>query len=199
MKNIKIAVTGGIGSGKTSVCEIIKNLGFPVFSCDEVYSELLRDEAFVCAVSELVGVLTAKKDGHTVIDRRAVSQKIFSNGELKKKLDNFTHPLIMKTLLSKMSAVGSGPVFAEVPLLFEGGFENLFDKIVVVIRPLESRIAAVEARSGMSRQEVFSRIKNQFDYEKISETAHTLICNDSDFEELKKRVSAALRDIVKES
>lgn len=197
MKNIKIAVTGGIGSGKSAVCEIIKNLGFPVFSCDEVYAELLRDEAFVQAVSELVGVLTSRKDGHIVFDRRAVSDKIFTNGELKKKLDNFTHPVIMKTLLRKMNAFVSGPVFAEVPLLFEGGFTELFDKVIVVVRPMEDRISSVEKRSGMSRQEVLSRIKNQFDYENYRETAHTLIYNDSDFEELKKKVSAALRDIVK--
>ncbi|MBO4555448.1 MAG: dephospho-CoA kinase [Elusimicrobiales bacterium] len=95
---------------------------------------------------------------------------------------------IIRSDIEKSGAILS---FIEVPLLFEGGFQDLFDGVIVIKRDVEERIAAIIKRSGLTRREVLLRIKNQFDYEKTDENAYTIICND-DLSSLEKKVMDAV-------
>lgn len=99
----------------------------------------------------------------------------------------------MNKLWNDMRAAEGNVVFAEVPLLFEGGYEGQFDEVIVVLRPTEERISALAARDGMSRREALSRMQNQFDYEKNKISGHTLLYNDCDFDEFKRRAAAVVR------
>ena len=74
MKNIKIAVTGGIGSGKSTVLKMISDLGYPVVSCDKVYADLLLDEGFVRLISDEMGVLPLIFGGRLTLDRKSVAK-----------------------------------------------------------------------------------------------------------------------------
>ncbi|MBR6736906.1 MAG: dephospho-CoA kinase [Clostridia bacterium] len=189
-RNLLIAITGGIGSGKSTVSKILKDLGYTVYSADETYAELLVCNEFVNDIHRAVGV-TPKCSG---LDRKAVSSAVFSSPEKLKALNEVTHPKIMKELLKKSS--GKGVVFNEVPLLFEGGYEKYYNAVIVVVRPEQERIKAVSVRSGITEEEVKNRIKNQFDYEKLNKVKHTIIVNDSSVESLAKKVESVLNEIL---
>ena len=118
----RIAVSGGIGAGKSTVIKLIKDEGYSVFSCDEIYKEILLDKEYVKIINETFeGVV---KNGE--IDKRALANIVFNDDFARETLDALSHPRIMSRLLDKMGNCEEDLVFAEVPLLFEGGYENLF-------------------------------------------------------------------------
>lgn len=158
--NIKIAVTGGIGSGKTTVCNFIKELGFNVYSCDEIYAELLNGGMLTDEISSAFGneILTDSK-----IDRQKLGQCVFNDGSKLKKLNEITHKAIFNEMFKRAENV-SGPAFFEVPLLFEGGYENLFDGVIVVLRDEDARINSVVLRDNLVAEDVKKRIACQYNY-----------------------------------
>lgn len=191
----KIAVTGGIGSGKSTVMKIIAEQGYCTVSFDEVYRELLDDERFVNDICDLVGVKPLIVDGKKTLDRHAVSERVFSDTKLLDKLNNFTHEKITKTAFNKGDLFDADIVFYEVPLLFESRLENLFDKVIVVMRNRAVRIADAARRDGRSVEEISLRAEKQFDYEKNDLSLHIVIKNDGDLKSLKQCVKKVLCEI----
>lgn len=157
----KIAITGGIGSGKSIVGKYIETIGYPVFSCDEIYKEIIHTPAYVAAIAECFPTAIVKEK----IDRKKISAIVFNDENALKKLNQISHPLIMRVLDERMNAQSFDLVFAEVPLLFEGGFENQFDHILVITRNKEMRIRDIVQRDGLSVLDAEKRISSQFDYD----------------------------------
>lgn len=189
--NVKIAITGGIGSGKSAVCKIIKEQGYPVFSCDEIYSELLTSPEFINKIeNEFKGVINS--DGS--LNRQALSDAVFNNDEALKKLNSITHPEIISAAFTKME--GSRLAFLEVPLLFESGLENLFDGAIVVLRDMEDRIISVTARDGIDRERVVLRIKKQFNYQNLDFAKYYVIHNDGNLADLEQKTAQILKKLV---
>lgn len=191
----KIAVTGGIGSGKTTVMGIIQSEGYGTVSFDEIYHELLYDEKFVIDICSIVGVKPKILNGKKVLDRAAVSEKVFNNHSLLEKLNAFTHAKITVAAFKKGDSLSKSKVFYEVPLLFESKLESLFDKVIVVMRDRNDRISAAAKRDGCLVEETALRAKNQFDYEKNDLSLHIVIINDGDIESLKSKVRKVLNEI----
>lgn len=190
----RIAVSGGIGAGKSTVIKLIKDEGYSVFSCDEIYKEILLDKEYVKIINETFeGVV---KNGE--IDKRALANIVFNDGSARETLDALSHPRIMSRLLDKMENCEEDLVFAEVPLLFEGGYENLFDGIIVVIRNQEERIHAVEQRDKTAKADVLARIATQFDYEakenqnKLNAPNVCIIKNEDTLDNLKSKLLKCL-------
>lgn len=196
MKDIKIAVTGGIGSGKSAVLEIIKDLGYNVVSCDEVYAQLLQEDDFVKGVSFEMGVKPIRVENKLFLDRKAISNIVFNDKRMLKRLNDFTHSEILKRAFSLYD---SGIVFYEVPLLFEGGYESKFDKVFVVVRDYEARVLSAMKRDNATRAEVERKIKNQVNYDKIDLSLHTIIENNHGIDELRLVIVNAIEEIKKES
>lgn len=190
-----VALTGGIGSGKTTVADILRGLGYRVFDCDKIYSEALNDGAVVREISKIVGVKYIVRDGAEQLDRKAVSAAVFGDANKLGRLNAYTHPLVMKRLFEQIERCAGGLVFAEVPLLFENGFERMFDYVIVVMRSRNERIKSAALRDGRDEQSVLDRIKFQFDYENFDGMGHTLIYNDSSLDELSVRVETAVESI----
>ena len=194
MAQLKIAITGGIGSGKSTVAEIIKNLGYKVFSCDKIAHALYKTDA----VKEIL----VKEFGEEILNsfsrvcRKKLSKTVFKSKTKLKRLNELTHPLIIQDLFGKMNKA-KGVVFAEVPLLFECNMQGEFDKIFIVTRPIEDRIDAVVKRSKLKEEEVFERIKNQYNYENLPNIEHTIISNDGDLDNLYQTVKGVLESIEK--
>lgn len=182
--DVKIAVTGGIGSGKSTVCEFISELDYPVFSCDKIYAELVQDKRFVAKLAEELGEDIVRADGS--LDRGRLSAVVFGDAKKLKILDSITHPAIFKEMFAR--AEGKGLCFFEVPLLFEGEYRSLFDGVIVVLRKLESRIADVMRRDGLSKADICRRIDNQFDYDNGKLDGYYTLINDGNIDDLRVEV-----------
>ena len=187
------ALTGGIGCGKTAVSAIIRECGYPVFSCDEIYSQILKDKNFVSTLERQFGGVTLA-DGS--LDRATLSAKVFSDINSLKKLNAIAHPAIMDELFRRVRESSSNIVFCEVPLLFENGYEKLFDGVIVVMRPESARIKAVMERSGLTEEQVKARMAAQFDYSTIATDGYMVICNDDGLEKLSAQVKKILKEIT---
>lgn len=186
----KIAITGGIGSGKSTVCNIIKELGYPVYSCDKIYKELLAVPEFINRIADEFGQ-TAVVGGR--LNREALSAIVFGDGEKLKKLNSITHPAIMDMALKKMDSHALS--FVEVPLLFENGFQNLFSGVIVVLRGREQRIAAVTSRDNLLQKDVELRIKNQLDYDNFDFSEYYVIHNCGNLSDLRLKITDILKKI----
>ncbi len=193
MSNCLVAVTGGIGSGKSAVTNLIKELGYTVFSADEVYKNMLNDDGFFKGVLNSVGV---EFNGDKLKALKEVSSLVFTKKDALKALNNYTHPKIMQNMF-ELNASVDGIVFNEVPLLFEGGYQNLYNKVIIVLRDKQERIKSVAKRDGLSTREIEERIKNQFDYENNAIFKHTVIYNDGTENDLAEKVRAVVNEIVK--
>lgn len=169
----KIAITGGIGSGKSAVLHIFEEMGYPTFSCDEIYRDVIQSPSYIQKISEVFPecILEGK------IDRKLLAQLVFQNEEKLAILNAIAHPLIMERLSQNMDNCNGDTVFAEVPLLFEGNYENLFDKVFVVLRNKEARIQSVIQRDQISEQSVKNRINSQFDFEDPKNEIRLKNCN----------------------
>lgn len=208
MAEYSIAVTGGIGSGKSFASDIIKSLGYQTFSCDEIAKNMYDDENLKSAVINLFGEKIL--DGNGNISKKAIADIVFSDKIALKKLNDLTHPFIVKTLFDNIKNA-SGVVVSEVPVLFESGLQNDFDEVFIIKRDLKSRIDSVVKRSAMTEEAVTARINNQFDYEtglsaliKESENrlkaglfspVYTIIYNDGDSSSLKSSLLSALSKV----
>ena len=192
----KIAITGGIGSGKSTVSEIIRKMGYVVVSADKVYSELLLNEDFVKEICELMNISPIEKDGRITIDRKALSALVFSDKTQLSRLNDFTHPRIMDEIFRRSEGVES-LFFAEVPLLFERGYETEFDNVFVVRRQLDLRLLGTAKRDGKTEAEIRKVIDNQFDYEGNKSGYKSIIIeNNGTIHELEAEVSEAVKRLL---
>lgn len=192
----KIAITGGIGSGKSTVSEIIRKMGYVVVSADKVYSELLLNEDFVKEVCELMNISPIEKDGRITIDRKALSALVFSDKTQLSRLNDFTHPRIMDEIFRRSEGV-EPLFFAEVPLLFERGYETEFDNVFVVRRQLDLRLSGTAKRDGKTEAEIRKVIDNQFDYEGNKSGYKSIIIeNNGTIQELETEVSEAVKRLL---
>ena len=193
----RIAITGGIGSGKSSVLQCVQTLGYPVFSCDEIYSHVIKTPEYIQKISETFPTVVV--NGR--VDKKKLASIVFQNDKLRQKLNEIAHPLIMSRLYAEMDQSQSDFVFAEVPLFFEGGYENEFDAVIVVDRREEDRIRSVCERDSISIIEAKSRIHAQKRFYEWLQEEKTLplfiIENNSNCIELKAKTHKTIQAIVK--
>lgn len=184
----KIAITGGIGSGKSAVCRILKERGYPVFSCDEINRTLLSEKSYLDGLCALFP--TCVKDGN--LQKTALAALVFSDKEALETLNAYAHPRISERLQRDMDGAKK-TCFAEVPLLFESGMTKQFDGAIVVLRNKEERIRAVVTRDGLTAERAEARMKQQFDYNGLLPDGCLVIENDGDEAALREKVDEALK------
>ena len=184
----KIAITGGIGSGKSAVCRILKERGYPVFSCDEINHTLLSEKSYLDGLCALFP--TCVKDGN--LQKTALAALVFSDKDALETLNAYAHPRISERLQRDMDGAQK-TCFAEVPLLFESGMTKQFDGVIVVLRNKEERIRAVVTRDGLTAEKAEARMKQQFDYDGPLPDGCLVIENDGDEAALREKVDEALK------
>jgi dephospho-CoA kinase len=158
---MKLGITGGIGSGKTSVCKVFNVLGVPVFSADPEASRIMNtEEKIISGINNIAG---KNLYAAGTLDRMALASLIFNDPDLLKKVNSLVHPVVFKRFLEWAELQNSPYVIMEAAILFESGGTKFVDKIATVIAPEEERIARVTAGKKLTREQVLERIRNQMD------------------------------------
>lgn len=173
---LRIGLSGGIGSGKSTVAGILAKMGYPVFYSDHE-AKRLYDENPVLQ-KQLVDLFgpAIYRDGQ--LNKAFLSQQLFSNAELKAQVTALVHPLVRKAFEVWAQQQASDLVFNEAAILFETGAYKDFDATVLVTAPIETRIERVQKRDLISREAVLQRIANQWpDSKKMNLTTY-IITND---------------------
>lgn len=188
-QNRRYAVTGGIGSGKSFVCALLRERGYAVFSCDEISRELWKEPAYLDGIAERFPKCV--REGS--IDRKALSALVFSDGGALARLNAYAHPRILERLFLLMKDT---PVsFAEVPLLYETGLEGRFDGTIAVVRDREARKKAVAMRDGLSEEEIERRMNAQCGPKIYAERGAWILENNGSAEDLEQNLNALLAKI----
>jgi dephospho-CoA kinase len=160
---MKLGVTGGIGSGKTTVCKVFKALGIPVFSTDPEAREIMNtDKDIISKINSIAGKNLYSSGS---LDRMELASLIFNNRTLLEKVNSVVHPVVFDHF-KKWEARQTAPYFImEAAILFESGASKKVDKVIAVVAPEEERIKRVIGRNRLSREQVLERMKNQMDDE----------------------------------
>jgi dephospho-CoA kinase len=171
----RIGLTGGIGSGKSIVAQILITMGYPVFFSDKAGKELMVSNRKVKA--EVVELFGDKAYLNGELNRSWVAEMIFHENKLKEKLNAIIHPAVRHAFDEWSSQQKSPLVFNEAAILFETGSYRSFDATVLVTADEEIRIARTMKRDGIRREQVIARIKNQWSDEKKMKLADQIIVN----------------------
>jgi dephospho-CoA kinase len=172
---LKLGVTGGIGSGKTSVCKVFRVLGIPVFSADRIARDIMdSDEEIKQEINSIAG-RDLYYNGN--LDRMTLASLIFNNRDLLEKVNSLVHPLVFDHFTIWQKDQTAPYVIIEAAILFESGASKLVDKIATIVAPEEERISRVTQRSNLSRLQVMERMKNQLPDEARIRQSHYVIYN----------------------
>ena len=180
------ALTGGIGSGKSSALGFLREAGYFTLSSDRIVSELYEKRSVKKILKSLFPT-AVNGFFRLTIDRKKIAQLAFNNPDLHQKLTDTITPLVLEEIKKRTQDL-SGIAFVEVPLLFECGYQNEFDGVIVIARDKADRIESVKQRSNLTEQEILARMAKQIDYDGFDLTPYIVIKNDGDQETLKEKV-----------
>lgn len=196
--NIKIvAVTGGIGSGKSLALSIIEQMGFFTISCDDIVSDLYSKRRFL---KELKKIFPLAVFGRMklVADKKIIAKEVFEDSKKREKLNNLTHLKVFERAFKECRKHGKskGVAFVEVPLLFESHSQDFFDGVIVVKRDKSERIKSVMERSNLTKEQVESRMNAQIDYENFDFSNYVVIINSGNANQLKEKVENKVKEFL---
>ena len=170
-----IGLTGGIGSGKSTVLELFKILGVKTYSADESAKKLVNTDP------NLINLIKSSF-GNNIYDKgllntRKLSKIVFEDTEKLKLLNSIVHPAVARDFKLFLNSINEDYIVKEAAIIFETKSENNYDKIIFIQSPLEIRIERVIMRDNISREEVMKRINNQLDENLIINKCDYVITN----------------------
>lgn len=193
-----VGVTGGIASGKTTVCRIFEEHGAKVVDADRIGRAVVEEDSGILeALRTEFGADMLTREG--TLDRRKMGKRVFADPEAKAKLERIVHPPIFLRLREEIRGALSEdqerPVVVDAALIVECGIANWFDVVVMVRTSQESRIARLMRRNGLSRKEALDRIRSQISDAEKAKAAAFVIGNDGDEDQLRRRALEVWREI----
>lgn len=192
---MRVAITGKIGSGKSTVLDILQKNGYSVFSADKIYADLLDKNAdFVIEISEKIGIKKKICNGKISLDREKIAKIIFSDDKKRKELNLLTHGKVMQELVKETE--GEKLCFCEIPLLAEiKNPQDFFDEVWVIERDNEEQIKAIMKRDNVDYLFARQKINAQKKYVINFKIKHTVIYNDRDLETLERQVLSYAKNL----
>jgi dephospho-CoA kinase len=198
---LRVAVTGGIGTGKSTVLAQFRTLGIPVAEADVLAHDVVAPGTPGAArVLERFGPEVFGPDG--TLDRRRLGHIVFADGEARRDLEQIVHPAVYSALASwsdGLAARGEIICAAEIPLLFETGHESDFARIVVTACREEAQIRRVAARTGLPVEEIRRRIVAQWPIEEKIRRADYVIRTDGTLEDTRSQAVAVGQQLLDEA
>ncbi len=193
MKKIKVAITGGIGSGKSLVSSYFENKGYPVIRADDVAKELMLNDESV--KKKIIKIFGEQSYNGNKLNTKFLSEKIFINSENVAKINSIVHPSTIKKIeeVIQRHFQSTEIVFIESALVFEAKIQKNFDFIILVYSKKNIRMNRTMARDKSGEEEIGKRISFQIPDEKKKERVHFVIENNSTIEELKIRAEFILQ------
>ena len=182
-----VGLTGGIGSGKTTVANGFSALGVPVIDTDQLARELV--EPGQPALDEIIAVFgkdCITPDGQ--LKRARIRQQIYSNAGLKLQLEDILHPKIRQRIKTLLADLRETYCIVVIPLLLETHQTDLVDRILVVDTPEKEQLTRVAARDSLSDNTIMAIMQSQADRNTRLQAADDIIVNDRDLESLTERI-----------
>lgn len=174
----RIGLTGNIGTGKTTIARIFEVLGVPVYHADTRARVLLDSDTVKHQVASLFGNQVINPMNQ--VDRKALANIVFNNKEKLAELNNLIHPLVEEDFARWCEIhKNENYILHEAAILFESGFNRLFDATIMVAAPDELCIERVMARDGITKEMVIERMQNQWPQEKKMELSEYVVVNDN--------------------
>jgi len=177
-KHYQIGVTGGIGSGKSTVCKIFSILNIPVYDADTRAKQLMNENhELISQITNLFGKEAYDDSGQ--LNRKFIAKSVFEDKKALARLNSLVHPSVAEDYLKWREDQSSELVIEEAALLFEGGIDKRLDFIVVVAAPDELRISRVIQRDKRTEEQIRAIMANQWEQEKKIKLADFVIRNDN--------------------
>lgn len=195
MQTYSIGITGGIGSGKTTVCKIIEHLGYPVFYSDLVARELSNNSSHIR--EQICSLFGDQAYIDRVLNRAWIASQIFQDEKRRLLLNQIIHPAVYEAYNMWLSEQVTELAFNESALLVETGSYERFDRLVLVTCPVKTRIKRIMNRDGIRAEQVEARMNQQLPDQEKAKFAHYCIQND-DSDHLIPQVLDLIETLLKE-
>lgn len=194
-----IGLTGGLGTGKTTVLKLFKNSGAYTIDADKLVHQILKKPSTIKKLAAIIGKgILIERAAKTFINKKRMADIIFNDVQKRKSVEKLIHPEVMKAakdFKTKILAKKSDAIIVfEVPLLLEAGYEKIFDKIIVVYCSKEIAVNRV-LRHGLSRKQALQRMRAQFPISRKKAAADFLINNNLSISNTKSQVKEIFKKI----
>lgn len=193
----KIAVTGGLACGKSFVCRIFQDLGAYVVSADEIVHKLLTPKTDLG--QQVIGLLGSEIVTDDQLDRSQIAKKVFSQPKLLKSLEQIIHPAVSNELKQRYKKAQKNRnislFVAEIPLLFEAGFEPFFDSVIAVVADEDICIKRFQQATGYGPEEYAKRSRQQLSAIEKARRADFIIYNNGSQQEVQQAVEKLFHDL----
>lgn len=170
-----VAITGGIGAGKSVVSDILRAIGYSVYDSDS-RAKILMDNSQPIKDAIITDICCEAVNSNGIIDRNCLAREVFADDKKLKRLNDIVHSTVVtdfKKWCDRFSETVAAPLFIETALLYQSGIDLLVDEVWEVVAPINERVSRVMRRNNISESQVLSRIASQDQY--ISPRRHPYI------------------------
>ena len=194
-----IGITGGIGTGKSTVSSYLKDLGYDVIDADGIARELAEDPGVLAEIRDFFGDCVLEEDGS--LDRKKMAEIVFSDVRKREMLESIITSRVIKRVSKLICDYRTGRrhagkdemVFLDAPTLFETGADRLVDEVWLVTCDMETRLKRAGYRDDASREKIEARIASQMSEDEKSDRADVVINNDGTKEELYQVIDSLIK------
>ncbi len=192
-----VGLTGGIASGKSTIAKMFTDRGIPLICADELARKAVQPgSSGLNEIGRIFGNHVLDREGR--LDREAMAAIVFRDPSARKRLESIIHPFVAsekERIIRELEALGHSMVLVDVPLLYESGWEESFDLIVVAYVPRQLQACRLVQRDKLSLDQAEARLAAQMDIEEKKKRADLVIDNSGDLEHTCRQVAAVLKEL----
>lgn len=173
---LRVGITGGMGSGKSTVAKIFETLGVPVYYADQAAKKLMHTHPVL--KEQIIGLFGPQAYADGMLQKKVIADAMFNNPEKVKAMNRLVHPITIQDAEQWMAQQRCAYALKEAALIFESGSEKQLDAVIGVSSPLPLRLQRIQQRDGLSTDEIMNRMKHQMDETEKMNRCDYIIYND---------------------